>query len=94
MKLTPFISLLLIGATPVVAKEAAPPFQITLPTVKPREGTDFAQLEELMRRYQAEPTLKLDSHIGLKRIKPPRRYDPGHFYRDPAGYGPVLTLRF
>lgn len=94
MKLTPFISLLLLVAAPAAAKEAAPPLQISLPTVKQSDRTDFAALDVLMRRYQAEPTVQLDEHIGLKRIKAPKRDDPGNFYRDPSGFGPVLTLRF
>lgn len=93
MKLTPFISLLLLAATPAVAKEA-PPLTIALPTVKQSDRTDFAQLDVLMRRYQPEPSIQLDTNISLERIKPPKRYDPGHFYRDPSGFGPVLTLRF
>lgn len=94
MKMTPFISLLLLSAAPAVAKEANPPLQITLPTVKQSQQTDFAQLDVLMRRYQAEPSVQLNEYISLERIKPQKRYDPGHFYRNPSGYGPVLTLRF
>lgn len=94
MRTTLFISLLALVASPALAKEVTPPFTITLPAVNPSHRTDFAQLDVLMRRYQPEPSIQLDTNIRLERIKPPKRYDPGHFYRDPSGFGPVLTLRF